>query len=103
MKYYMTITETRELREQIVDCFQKCREFEDCYGLKVNDKYSLFIVVQENFDYDDGTLEYFIELNDTSGGADEPCADYNVSCPLDNFNEFENVIMEYLNDNGICV
>lgn len=91
------------VREQIVDCFSNCREFEDNYGLKVDDTYSLFILVQENLDYDDGTLEYFIELNDTSTGADEPCADYNATCPIDNLDDFEKTIMDYIEDNGIYV
>ena len=91
------------VREQIVDCFHNCREFEDSYGLKVDDTHSLFILVQENLDYDDGTLEYFIELNDTSTGADKPCARYNATCPIDNLDDFEKTIMDYLEDNGIYV
>lgn len=91
------------IKEQIVDCFHSCRECEDGYGLKVNDIYSIFILVQENPEYDDGTLEYFIELNDISSGTDEPCANYNVSCPIDSLDNFKNTIMEYLENNGIYV
>lgn len=90
------------VREQIVDCFQNCREFEDSYGLEIDDTYSLFILVQENTRYN-GTLEYFIELNDISTGACEPCANYNVTCSIDNLDDFEDVIMNYLEDNGIYV
>ena len=89
------------LREQIKECFEICRELEDCYGLKVNDTYSLFILVQDDCDYEDGTLEYFIELNDVTSGGCEPCADYNAFCSLDNFDIFEKTIVEYLDNNGI--
>lgn len=88
------------LREQIKECFEVCRKLEDCYGLKVNDTYSLFILVQEDWDYEDGTLEYFIELNDTTDGDYEPCS-YNVFCPLDNFDKFESTIIDYLKDNEV--
>lgn len=50
------------LREKIADCFQSCRNLDDCYNIKVNRRYSLFILVQEDPDYDDGTLEYFSQL-----------------------------------------
>lgn len=91
------------IRKQIADCFQTCRECEDCYSIKVDATHSIFVLVQENPDYNDGTLEYFIELNDISSGNEEPCARYNPSCPMDNLDDFENVIIEYLEDNGICV
>ena len=91
------------VREQIVDCFKSCRNFEDSYGLMVSDTHSLFILVQEDLDYDDGRLEYFIELNDTSSGTDEPCANYNTFCPIYNLDDFENTIINYLEDNGIYV
>ena len=91
------------VREQIVDCFQSCRELEDNYSIKVDDIYSLFILVQENPDYEECVLEYFIELNDTSSGSYEPCAEYNTSCPIDNLDDFEAEIISYLEHNEIYV
>ena len=91
------------VREQIVDCFQSCRELEDSYSIKVDDTYSLFILVQENSDYEECVLEYFIELNDTSSGSYEPCAEYNTSCPINNLDEFETEIIGYLEHNEIYV
>lgn len=84
------------ISEQIADCFQNCREHGDSYRIEIDNSHALFILVQENPEYDDGRLEYFIELNKTSSGADEPCASYNASCDMDNFEEFNRVIVSYL-------
>lgn len=89
--------------ELMEDCFHSCRECDDCYNIKVDEAHCLFILVQENPDYNDGILEYFFELNETSSGSDEPCAKYNVSCSVDNFDEFKNVITNYLSDNEINI
>lgn len=80
----------------IEDCFTTCRNEDDCYSFPVDDTHSLFILVQKDPDYNDGTLEYFIELNDTSSGSDEPCATYNTSCQIDNLEMFKETVEKYL-------
>lgn len=97
------ITVSMKIKEYINECFTTCRNDEDTYCFMVDTTHSLFIMVQENPDYNDGTLEYFIELNDRSTGFDDPCGKYNVCCQIDSLNDFIDVILEYLEDNDICI
>ena len=87
----------------IEDCFINCSKLDDCYGIQVDDAHKLFVLVQEDPDYNDGTLEYLIELNDNSSGSDEPCAKFNASCVIDDLDKFKKTIIEYLDCNGIVI
>ena len=89
------------LKEQISKCFNECTEVGECYSLIVDEKHSLFILIQEDKGFDNGDLEYFSELNNVSDGTFEPCATFNATCPIGDLYALENAIIKYLECNEI--